>query len=71
MAFFGFTRVRICVSNSCSHAELCTQSLGGGWQGEGASDELRKVSIVLRVFYLPVGDCKQRIVIREENGVFL
>lgn len=46
------------------------------WEGdggvEGASDELRKVSIylVLSVFYLPVGDCKQRAVIQEENGVF-
>lgn len=40
--------------------------------GEGASDELRKVSIylVLQVFYLSVGGCKQRIVIEEEMEYF-
>lgn len=73
MAFFGFTRVRICVSNSRFYAEFCTQCLGKGWgKGEGASDELRKVSICLvtTVFYFPVEKCKPRIVIREENGVF-
>lgn len=42
------------------------------WGGKGASDELRKVSIylVVRVFYFPVGKCKQRKR-KEENGVFL
>lgn len=62
MAFFGFTRVRICVFNSCFHAELCTQCLGRGrGRGEGTSDELRKVSIylVITVFYFPVGKCRE------------
>lgn len=71
MVFFRSTMVRIHVSTSCFHAELCTQKKVQGGGVEEVSNGLKKFQFILRVFYLPVGDCKQRIIIQEENGVFL
>lgn len=42
MAFFGSTMVRISVSTSCFHAELCTQKKVWGSGAEGVSDGLKK-----------------------------
>lgn len=51
MAFFRCVMVRIRVSTSCFHAELCTQKKAQGDRVGGVSDGLKKVSVYFVPYY--------------------